>query len=205
MDAKLEDKLPRVKNPQYSHSSVPTDLPAVRFKPGLKARGLSKLHNKIWWSYLEEGMQELLTTSVFLIEKVGKWDQKFHDYSFVVFPAAKAFEGFLKKLFLDLGFIDENDYYGKRFRIGGALNPSLETEYRHESVYDKLVDYCSSSGLASQLWQTWKESRNLLFHWFPDERNAISYNDAKARVNLIIDSMDLAFSTCKLEQNGKTA
>lgn len=58
---------------------------------------IDELKTKIWWDYLEHDLQELLTTSVILSEEVGKWDKKLHDYSFVVFPASKAYEGFFEK------------------------------------------------------------------------------------------------------------
>lgn len=158
-----------------------------------------EVEKKIWWSYLEHDLQELLRTSVLLVKEVGGWKQQFHDYSFVVFPASKAYEGFLKKLFLDLGFINETTYYGKRFRIGKALNPSLEKHLREkESVYDKLVDFCGGKELADTLWNTWKTCRNLLFHWFPDEKKAISFLESGKRVQQVIDSIDAAFKECKI-------
>lgn len=158
------------------------------------------LAKRPWWTYLSEDLQELLKESVLLSEKVGEWSEKFHDYSFVVFSSAKAYEGFLKKLFLDLGFITNDDYYGKRFRVGKALNPNLEKFLREkESVYDKLVAYCQGRQLADQLWETWRLSRNLVFHWFPNEKNAITFEEAKMRVEMVIDSIDAAFKECKME------
>lgn len=166
---------------------------------------LEKLDTKPWWSYIEGDLQELLKESLLLLKTLkgmgadlpgGK--KEYHDYSFVVFPAAKAYEGFLKKLFLDLRFITEDDYYGKRFRIGKALNPSLEKEIRAEGVYDKIVHYCQGHDLADKLWQTWKESRNLIFHWFPNEKNAINLLEAEDRINMIIEAIDQSFKDCKI-------
>ncbi|MEJ2347604.1 MAG: hypothetical protein P8Y17_00180 [Patescibacteria group bacterium] len=159
------------------------------------------LETKVWWDYLEKDLQELLKEAVLLIEKVGLWDEKFHDYSFIVFPAAKAYEGFLKRVFLDRGFITEKDYYGKRFRVGKALNPSLERKFRRkESVYDRLVEFCGGRELADKMWDTWKRGRNLLFHWFPKERNAVNFSQAKERVSSIIDTIDAVFEGCKIEK-----
>lgn len=157
------------------------------------------LHNKIWWDYLEHDLQELLRESWLLSDQVEQWVNTFHDYSFVVFPAAKAYEGFLKKLFLDLGFITQEDYYGKHFRIGKALNPSLDEKYReNDSVYDKIVNYCGGQELADELWNTWKTSRNVLFHWFPEEKNVIDFESAKKRLEEIIAAMDSAVKECKI-------
>lgn len=167
---------------------------------------VEQLTKRIWWDYLGEDLQKLLKTSEFIYKDVKSWggdlpggSEKFDDYSFVVFPAAKAYEGFLKKMFLDLGFISEEDYYGKHFRIGKALNPSLPRQMRREGVYTKIVKYCGGEDLAKKLWDTWKMSRNLVFHWFPDEKNALSFEEAGQRVNLVIDAIDSAFSECKIK------
>lgn len=162
-----------------------------------------ELENKVWWDYLEEDVQELLREAVLLVEKVGDWEQEFHDYAFVVFPAAKAYEGFLKKLFLDLGFITEREYYGKRFRVGKSLNPSLEKNLRKKySIYDKLVAFCNGDrGLADVLWETWRQSRNLLFHWFPKEKNAINFEEAEEKISMVLYAMDKAFKECKIEKD----
>lgn len=159
------------------------------------------LEKKIWWGYLGKDLQELLHEAVLLVEKVNLWDEKFHDYSFVVFPAAKAYEGFLKRIFLDRGFIDSGDYYGKRFRVGKALNPSLERRLRKkESVYDRIAEFCGGRDLADKMWDTWKRCRNLLFHWFPNEKNAIDFSEAKERVSLIIETIDATFEGCKIKE-----
>jgi hypothetical protein len=167
------------------------------------------LKDKVWWSYLGEDLQELLEQSVILVKTVEKWGgnlpngrKEFHDFSFVVFPAAKAYEGFLKKLFLDLGFISETEYLGKRFRVGKALNPALDKRYRaQEGVYDKLVDYCDGKQLADSLWEAWRSGRNLLFHWFPKEKNAINFEESKERVKMIISTIDRAFKECKVDRS----
>ncbi|MEK7113105.1 MAG: hypothetical protein AAB875_07390 [Patescibacteria group bacterium] len=159
------------------------------------------LPRRIWWDYIEEDLRELLKEAQLLINKVEGWEEKFHDYAFVVFPAAKAYEGFLKKLFLDLGFITEEDYFGKRFRVGKVLNPNLEREFREkESVYDKIVYFCQGPVLADKLWETWRESRNRSFHWFPKEKNALNFEEAKERVSMIVDAMDAAFKECKIDR-----
>lgn len=57
------------------------------------------VENKPWWGYLEDDLKESLKLSIHLADKSAKWKKTFHDYSFIVFPAAKAYEGFLKKYF----------------------------------------------------------------------------------------------------------
>jgi len=170
------------------------------------SKNMEGLDKKPWWGYIEEDLQELLKES-FLLGEIFKGmgadlpggKSQFHDYSFVVFPAAKAYEGFLKKLFLDLKFITEDDYYGKHFRIGKALNPFLPKEIRNNSwVYGKIVKYCGGKNLADKLWEVWRLSRNLVFHWFPNEKNAITLAEAEDRTGLIIEVIDQTFKECKI-------
>ncbi len=166
---------------------------------------IEQLEQKIWWSYLGEDLQKLISTSHFLHSVVKSWGadlpggrKEFHDYSFVVFPAAKAYEGFLKKLLFELKFITEDDYYGKHFRIGKALNPSLPKEMMREGVYDKIVKHCGGVELADTLWDTWKESRNLVFHWFPNEKNTLTLAEAGERIEMIVNAIDKSFRECKI-------
>jgi hypothetical protein len=167
---------------------------------------IEQLEKRTWWSYLGDDLQKLLMTSEFLYRVVESWGadlpggkKEFNDYSFVVFPAAKAYEGFLKKLFLELKFITEEDYYGKHFRIGKALNPSLPRELRSEGVYDKIAQYCNGPDLADKLWEAWRQSRNLTFHWFPNEKNAITLPEAGERIEMIINVIDEAFTGCNIK------
>ena len=159
---------------------------------------MKSLEKRIWWGYLGHDLQELMVESVLLTEYVGAWKEKFHDYSFVVFPAAKAYEGFLKKIFYEQRFISHEDFIGKRFRIGRSLNPSLKPKPGEVSVYQKIVDYCGGTRLADQLWNTWKDCRNLLFHYFPEEKNAIEYSQARERIGMIFDTIDEAYKGCKI-------
>lgn len=152
-----------------------------------------------WWNYLDESQRELLEQSEILLEREERQGDVFHDYSFLVFPAAKAYEGFVKKLLLDLGLITQEQYTGKHFRVGKSLNPDLPHRLRdNDWVYGKLAVYCKGSDLPQTLWNTWKSSRNLIFHWFPNEKQAISLNEAQERIIVIVEAMDKAFRECKL-------
>ena len=53
--------------------------------------------------------------------------------------------------------------------------------------------------LADNLWETWRVCRNLTFHWFPDEKNAVSLDEAIDRVNMIISAIDQAFNECRVD------
>jgi hypothetical protein len=160
------------------------------------------LKDKPWWGYLEEDLQELLTEALLLLRDASTWKIKFHDYAFIVFPAAKAYEGFLKKLFFDLDLISEADYYGKRFRIGKSLNPHLDEQYQDESwVYDDLIKFCGGGQVPNQLWKAWINCRNQLFHWFPHEQKAIDIAQAQERITMIIDAVDSVYAKSQVKLN----
>lgn len=162
------------------------------------------LARKPWWKYVDSDLREHLRLASYLADKSTQWSKRFHDYSFIVFPAAKAYEGFLKKLFLDMGFITKDEFYGKHFRIGKALNPALEEKYRDDGwVYARLYEYCGGADLPEKLWKTWRKSRNKLFHWFPDQENYISHPEAVERFLMIVSSIDEVFSACKIELDKK--
>ncbi len=129
----------------------------------------------------------------------------YSDYSFIIFPFAKVYEGFLKKLFLQIGAINEYQYTDDRWRVGRALNPQLEKEYRHtESVYDRLVGYCGSHGtsqgekLAEALWQAWKKGRNQVFHFWPGRSKQLSLEEAREIVSEIEAAMERALGECRI-------
>lgn len=123
----------------------------------------------------------------------------FNDYSFVVFPFAKVYEGFLKKLFFQIGAIDENAYRNDRFRIGRALNPQLERDLKHdESVYDRIANFCGGTDLPEHLWKAWKRGRNQIFHFFPNEYRPLSFQEAREIVREIKGAMEMAFEECEL-------
>jgi hypothetical protein len=160
---------------------------------------MESLEKKVWWDYVEPDLQELLLQSVDLLRVTAALEE-YHDYSFVVFPASKAYEGFLKKFFYDMGFIDEPDYYGTRFRVGKALNPSIDAkESDNWWVYNKIVKYCSSNSLPDKLWAAWKKCRNEVFHWFPGQSKAISRDEARDCLKRIFDAMDEVFVACDIK------
>lgn len=140
----------------------------------------------VWWNYLDDQLKDLMMESDELIrvakESVQSGEMAYKDYSFVVFPAAKAYEGFLKKLFLDMKLITRGQYFGVNFRIGRALSPTLPKRYRSGWVYGKLSAYCKGESLPMRMWDVWKNARNKVFHYFPDTHEMISLEKAEALV-----------------------
>lgn len=79
------------------------------------------------WRYLPEEIRSLILDGENLLIECHAISGKVSDYSYLVFTFAKAYEGFLKHLFLDLGLIHEEDFYGDDIRIGRILNPDRKS------------------------------------------------------------------------------
>jgi len=110
------------------------------------------------------------------------------DYSFLVAPAAKAYEGYLKDFFLKLGIIDQYNYESDRFRVGKTLNPSLR--YKRYSIFQKLSDlHQDGEQLAEILWDAWKFGRNEILHYFPKNVKSLSREEAEERIHLIFKAI----------------
>ena len=152
--------------------------------------------SEAWYQFLDEGMADLVKQAYSLLDKFKV--PEYHDYSFIVFPMAKAYEGFLKKWFFAGGFINEYQYKSDHFRIGKDLNPSLPARFKNDGyVYDKIVASCPDPHLADTLWLAWKQSRNLTFHYFPHHRYFLTLPEARPRLNQLAAAMTAAIS-CRI-------
>lgn len=156
---------------------------------------MSKLAYKetTWFQYLDHGMKDLVIQSFLLLDiEKGFSKPRFHDYSFIVFPIAKAYEGFLKRFFYDVHLISDPDFLDSHFRIGRSLNPDLPSKFRDRDwIYERLKKLCAQKGdpeLADQMWIVWREARNQLFHYyFPDHNHFITLDEASRRVDMVVD------------------
>lgn len=150
--------------------------------------------DSILWFYLTDDIKDLIETGEIILQFVHehKGEASISDYSFCVFPFAKAYEGFLKKLFLDMGLIKEHEYYGDEIRIGRLLSP----QFMHDknNVFKRVCK--DSDELAEKLWNVWKRGRNLVFHYFPHNFRKIEYSEVLDIVEAIIEVMADATTSC---------
>lgn len=146
------------------------------------------------WRYLSTPQRALIIHGQFLLEDIKNHPRsQTHDYSYVVFSFAKAYEGFLKQLFRDLGFIDDRQYNSDHFRVGKVLSPALKHRLGKRSVYQQLCDLEGDTKLAESLWQVWKKGRNQVFHYFPHNLKAISLKEAEEIIVQILTAMQQAY------------
>lgn len=111
-----------------------------------------------------------------------------NDYSFLVSPVSKAYEGYLKDFFLKTNVIDRYNYESDRFRVGKTLNPSLR--YKRFSIYQKLANLNEEGEiLAEKLWTAWKYGRNEIFHYFPNNIKNLSREEAEDRIAMLFNAI----------------
>lgn len=117
-----------------------------------------------------------------------------NDYAFIIFPAARAYEGFLKIFFEKLGVLNAEHTRDRLFRIGRSFNPDLFSDRRGDHwIYDD-VSKIVGEGVARSMWQTWLDARNHLFHYAPDDKYEISYKEADQLFSRVLETMEEALA-----------
>jgi hypothetical protein len=160
--------------------------------------------NAALWQYLSPDQQQLASDGALLIaDRESHPDERLSDYSYLVFPFAKVYEGFLKQLFRDIGAISEREYQSDHFRIGKALSPNLVRLLGAKSAYAWITRRYSAE-LAMSLWTMWKQGRNLVFHYFPRNIQRLSYGESVKIVTRIINTMEEAVLTTGVGSSGKS-
>jgi len=117
---------------------------------------------------------------------------------------AKAYEGFLKKVLLDLNLISHKVYYGRRFRIGRALNPDVNPKQRDQWwLFDDLSRIFNQE-LAQEIWQTWLQCRNHVFHFFPNGEQVLNIDEATSCLNKMQSVMKITIELLEKHREEKT-
>ena len=146
------------------------------------------IKTQTWYSFLTDAERQLIDTSFQLLAQINQ--DTYTDYSFIVFPMAKAYEGFLKTYLLDLGLISQHVYESRRFRIGRALNPDINNGQRDDLwLFDDVARVCGLE-MAREMWDAWIECRNQVFHFFPLQHQQLTHAAAQAKLHQIAMAMD---------------
>jgi hypothetical protein len=155
--------------------------------------------NSNWYSFLSPWQRDLVDTSVALSQR-HDYLADLDDFSFIVFPMAKAYEGFLKKVLLDLNLISPKVYESKKFRIGRSLNPDIRQNQRDQYwLYDDLKER-SNADVIRQAWDAWLKCRNRVFHFFPNGIQKLSWEEAESRLKMMEEAMENLVVSTKLNQ-----
>ncbi len=150
-----------------------------------------------FWRYLSQNQKDLLLEGQYLMRDIIKdHAYQFKDYSFLIFPFAKAYEGFLKQLFKDTKLISHLDYISDHLRLGKLLSPFLIDRLGDRSLYQK-IQLKTKDNLAEEIWLTWKIGRNVIFHYFPHNLKAVTFLEAEEIINEILRTMNEAYIKLK--------
>jgi len=152
-----------------------------------------------FWFYLSKNQKDLINEGLYLMNDVIKnHAYYFKDYSFLVFPFAKAYEGFLKQLFLDVKFISHLDYISDHLRLGKLLSPNLVNKLKERSLYKKIKDKAGQD-LADKIWNAWKIGRNQVFHYYPHNLKALTFSQAESIIDNILSVMEESYGKLKVK------
>lgn len=155
----------------------------------------------VFWNYLSQNQKDLITEGDYLVDEVIKHNSyTFTDYSFIIFPYAKAYEGYLKALFKDTGLISHLSYISDHLRLGKLLSPFMASRLGEKSLYMKIANR-SGKELADQIWNTWKTGRNQIFHYFPHNFKAVTFDEAQQIIKGIIQAMEAAHKSLNPHKN----
>ncbi len=145
-----------------------------------------------FWDYLSPYQRDLIREGSYLYQEVFENNKyNFKDYAFLVFPFAKAYEGFMKQFLLDDGLISESQYHSDHIRIGLLLCPDIP-DYDQRSIYARIAGK-NGSELAESMWTTWKYCRNQVFHYYPHNSKAIDLIGAKERIEMILMTINSCY------------
>ena len=146
-----------------------------------------------FWQYLSQNQKDLIREGQYLMEDIIEENAyHFKDYSFLVFPFAKAYEGFLKQLFKDAKMISHLDYISDHLRLGKLMSPNLIGKLGERSLYLK-IEKKSGKDLAEKIWNVWKIGRNQVFHYFPHNVKAINFEEAGEIISEMLEVMQLSY------------
>lgn len=160
------------------------------------------IFQRSWFSQLPKDQQELIELTIVLYEREQTLNSTLVDYSYIMFPFAKAYEGFLKHYLFDMGLISQKTFEGKRFRIGRALNPDIRDSQRDEFwLFDDVSQLCGQQ-LARALWETWLECRNRIFHYFPDRNVHLSLTAVESHLQLLDETISSAYQ-CQVDNQAQ--
>ena len=164
---------------------------------------IQSLDCQAWFLRLPLSQRELIKQSFYLLIDAKEKKLRMFDYAYILMPAAKAYEGFVKDLVYSLHLISEKRYFGRRFRVGRALNPEYANREPDgfEALYDDLARLCGGEEIAAALWDTWLQCRNQVFHYFVQKQHNFSLFEAEEKLNLIIKTIKTSSFACKLQKD----
>ncbi len=129
---------------------------------------------------------------LFEIDSLRTNDSYVSDYSFLLLPIAKSYEGILKRVLVEKGVISESKLLeNPSVNVGAYLNP-----VGNEKIFNLLKDKARDKAIPHVIYSTYQECRNQILHYDQYRDNRItSFEDAKFYRRRILDAIDKAYQT----------
>lgn len=151
-----------------------------------------------WFEHLPQHVKNAVKTTLELSKMFATSTDLWDDYSFVLFPLSRAYEGFLKEFFLHSNLITHEQFYSKRFRIGRSFNPDISLRQRDQWwIYDDVAHSCGQEN-ARMMWDVWIACRNQVFHYFPDQPNTFTLSETNKKILMLLTAFEVVYS-CRIE------
>lgn len=149
---------------------------------------------KPYSGYLGEEILKLRYDSILLLREFENSDKVFTDYSFVVSPMAKAYEGFLKKILVDVGAIKKTELKD---------HPGLSVNKFFHPIDGSMIKYVSDKAreraIPAVIYTVYQECRNEIMHFdlYQHESKKVvkDINEADFFVRRIEDAIEKAYYT----------
>ena len=95
-------------------------------------------------------------------------------------------------------FISHLDYISDHLRLGKLMSPNLEGKLGERSLFKKMRESVTRD-FAERVWTTWKLGRNQIFHYYPHNIKAVSFEEAEKIIGQIINAMEEAYIKLKVK------
>lgn len=184
LDNKLSQSIPE-RAARYIPEQAREQALEVMTRPDSEDEALNWVQeelNEDIYNFLYPHDQQTLLSGAALIKAVEKINLKLQDYSVLVMPFGRAYEGFLMKLFIHLGIADEVEVRedASKIKIGKWLG----------DLPDLIVDSYRHGHLCEDLKTAWSGTRNFLLHSDPARDVKMSSLEiAEREIGVVIRAM----------------
>jgi ribonuclease HIII len=185
LDHKLSQSIPE-RAARYVPEETREEALEVMKQPEREKAALAWIYQKIGedaYDFLYEHDQETLLSATMLLQAAGEFALELSDYSVLVMPFARAYEGFLLKLFCQIGLADEDAIKkdGRAIQIGKWLR----------DLEHIIVDKRRHGHIARDLDTAWSGCRNLLLHSDPGRDVRMqNWEKADREIGVVIRSIE---------------
>ncbi len=150
--------------------------------------------------FVGQDLIQLRKDSNNLLKEANESTTYISDYSYIVFPMAKAYEGILKKVLVEAQLVKEEDIqYDPNVPINNYFNPVSNT-----TIFNLLADKVRDKSIPHTIYATYQECRNQILHYDSYRDNRLtSLNEVEFYLMRLDDAAQKAVDTFKNKKINK--